>query len=65
MSKQKIDIYKGKPWRSLDEYFALSLRYGLFGEDLAVAVKRDQRPRIPLPVLKVPKNSISLKNDPL
>ena len=65
MSQEKINIYKGKPWKSLDEYFELSLKYGLYGEDLAVAVKRDNRVKIPLPVLKVPKNAITHKNEPL
>lgn len=65
MTKIKPDIYKGKPWRNLDEYVALSLKYGLFGEDLAAAIKRDNKHKIPFPRLKVPKNAIVEENEAL
>lgn len=52
MKKEKKDIYKSKPWRDQEEYFALVDEYDrkFFGDELAKVVKQDRkRVRIPLP----------------
>jgi hypothetical protein len=50
------DIFKGKPWSSLDEYFALVKKHHLSGHDLEEHLKRESKKKfIPYPNIYPPK----------
>ena len=53
----KKDIYKGKPWKNMDEYFKLAEKYKCYGDELEKRLKEENKKKVPWPVIRPPKQT--------